>query len=105
MDPALEEVVKRIVAHFNPEKIFLFGSRAQGSDVSASDYDLLVVMNELSEPGYRYSQKAHEILWGIRCSKDVFFTSVERFEQLKNSVGSLSELVHRDGRELYASAA
>ncbi len=105
MDPILEEIVGRLVTHFSPRMIYLFGSRVRGNAIMASDYDILVVMDRLEEAGYRYSQRAHEVLWGLKCSKDVFFTSVERFKELKSAVGSLSELVHRDGKQLYAAAA
>ena len=105
MEPVLQEIVDRIVKDFNPRMVYLFGSRVQRTADATSDYDLLVVMDRLDEPAYRYAQKAHEVLWGLKCSKDIFFTSVERFEELKLTVGSLSELVHRDGKQLYAAAA
>lgn len=105
MDPVLTEIVTKLVANFSPRMIYLFGSRVQGTAMMSSDYDILVVMDELDEAGYRYAQRAHEVLWGLKCSKDIFFTSMERFEELKSAVGSLSELVHRDGRQVYAAAA
>lgn len=102
-EPVLDELVNRLVAYFCPRKIYLFGSRAQDHATAESDYDLLVVLENLEEPSYRYAQRAHEVLWGLRCSKDVFFTSLKRFDELKFSVGSLSELVHRKGKALYAA--
>ncbi len=41
-DACVEEIVKRIVAGFNPKRIFLFGSRARGDHHADSDVDLLV---------------------------------------------------------------
>ena len=38
------EMVNRIVEHFDPEKIILFGSSARGDAGPDSDVDLLVVM-------------------------------------------------------------
>lgn len=105
MDPVLKEIVGKLVTHFSPTKIYLFGSRVRGNALMSSDYDILVVMDALEEAGYRYAQRAHEVLWGLKCSKDIFFTSAERFEELKSAVGSLSELVHRDGKQVYAAAA
>ncbi len=104
-EPLLEEIVARLARQFNPEMIYLFGSRAQGGTTPSSDYDILVVVKSLQEPAYKYSQTAHEVLWGLKCSKDIFFTSLEQFEALKASVGSLSELVHRNGKKLYAAVA
>ena len=40
----IEEMVRRIVERFHPEKIILFGSHARGTAGPDSDVDLLVVM-------------------------------------------------------------
>ena len=40
----IKEMVRRIVAGFNPEKVILFGSYARGTAGTDSDVDLLVVM-------------------------------------------------------------
>jgi len=43
-DPVLDEMTRRIIDRFQPEKILLFGSRARGDFRPDSDYDLLVVL-------------------------------------------------------------
>jgi predicted nucleotidyltransferase len=40
----IEEMVRRIVSQFQPDKIILFGSHARGEAGPDSDVDLLVVM-------------------------------------------------------------
>ena len=40
----IEEYARQIVSRFDPEKIILFGSHAQGSPDAGSDVDLLVLM-------------------------------------------------------------
>ena len=45
----LQDITRRIVEHFHPEKVILFGSYAYGQPHIYSDVDLLVVM-ESSEP-------------------------------------------------------
>ena len=40
------EIVRRLVAEFEPDQIFLFGSRAWGQPGSDSDYDLMVLVAE-----------------------------------------------------------
>lgn len=39
----IESLVRRIVAHYRPRKIILFGSAARGDYVDTSDIDLIVV--------------------------------------------------------------
>jgi hypothetical protein len=42
----LEEIVRRLVAEFQPEQIILFGSHAWGEPDEDSDVDLLVIVSE-----------------------------------------------------------
>jgi predicted nucleotidyltransferase len=51
-DAVLAEIVRRLVAGFQPERIYLFGSHARGDAGPDSDYDLLMVLAELHEPSY-----------------------------------------------------
>jgi predicted nucleotidyltransferase len=44
-DEVIREVVRRIAAHFLPQRIILFGSYAYGNPRPESDLDILVVMN------------------------------------------------------------
>jgi len=41
---SLRRLLSRVIAHWAPEQIWLFGSRARGNAHSASDWDLLVVV-------------------------------------------------------------
>ena len=56
-DALLREMVSKIVKHFHPEKIILFGSRAWGDPTKESDLDILVVMDVDGSP----IRKASEI--------------------------------------------
>ena len=50
----LAEIVSRLVAALNPEKIILFGSYVYGTPSGASDVDLLVIMQTTARPVDRY---------------------------------------------------
>ena len=50
----LNEVVQRLVARLQPERIYLYGSHAYGQPHEDSDIDLLIVV---SEPALAHSQK------------------------------------------------
>ena len=48
----IDELVRRIVNRFHPEKVILFGSYARGTAGEDSDADVLVVMpSQLSKEG------------------------------------------------------
>lgn len=49
-DDWLPAIVGRIVRLVDPKRIVLFGSRAHGNARSDSDYDLLVVLDQVSRP-------------------------------------------------------
>jgi len=44
-DALLREMVSKIVKHFHPNKLILFGSRAWGEPTRESELDILVVMD------------------------------------------------------------
>ena len=50
MSPALDEVVRRLVAAYEPERVYLFGSWARGDVGPDSDYDILIVVPDSASP-------------------------------------------------------
>lgn len=101
-DPALAEMVNRLVDEFHPYKIFLFGSRATSNFSDDSDYDLLIVM---PEPGdsRKLAVRAYDLLEDLGGAKDILFTHREKFERRKTVVNTIAEIVTTDGTELYAA--
>ena len=97
----IQEMVRRIVERFEPEKIILFGSHARGTATADSDVDLLVVM---PVRGSRL-EKTIEIrvaVHDIRVPKDIVVTTPEDFAWRKDIVGTLERPVIREGKVLYA---
>jgi predicted nucleotidyltransferase len=101
-DTILSEIVQRLVAALQPEKIFLFGSKARGDDNFDSDYDLMVVVSSSDLPGYKRDQAAHALLYGVRAAKDIIVMTHDEFERKRTVVCSLPATVEREGRLLYA---
>lgn len=101
-DPTLAEIVQRLVRALGPERIYLFGSRARGDAGPDSDYDLLVVLKRLAEPGYRMSQKAHRLLRDLPVAADIVFWQMDDFEWRAGWRSSFPATVLREGRVLHA---
>jgi predicted nucleotidyltransferase len=100
----INEMVNRIIDHFNPEKIILFGSHARGDAGPDSDVDLLVVMRVKGSK----RKKMVEIgvaLHDIPLAKDIIVTTPEDFEWRKEIVGTIERPAAREGKVLYARAA
>jgi predicted nucleotidyltransferase len=102
-DPKLAEMVRRLVAHCHPERIYLFGSRPRGTADEDSDYDLLVVTAASDQPAHRRAQDAFRALCGVGASKDVVVLTREEFEGRLSVTTSLPAIVAREGVLLYAA--
>ena len=99
----LDEIVRRLVDALQPERIYLFGSRARGDAVSQSDYDVLIVVDQAAEQPYALERRAYRALVGLLTPVDVMVISRERFEQRRHIEASLAATVEREGRLLYAA--
>ena len=101
---AIDEMVRRIVERFDPERIILFGSHARGQGDVGSDIDLLVVMRV---PGSKRKQ-AIEIdvaLADVGLPKDVIVVTPEEVEKYRDIVGGIIYPAIREGKVLYERAA
>jgi len=102
-DALLDQIVRRLVEAYEPQKIYLFGSRARGDSDSESDYDLMVVVPDDAPPDRTKSRLAYECLWGTRAASDVLVWRKSDFEGRLHLKASLPATVLREGRLLYAA--
>ena len=101
-NPVLQEIVRRLVDTYEPERIYLFGSAARGEATPDSDYDLLVIADDRTPKAKRSSGRAYKALWGIMIPTDVLVWRRKYFEERLCLEASLSSTVQREGRLLYA---
>jgi predicted nucleotidyltransferase len=102
-DSALAEAVRRLVAAYQPERIYLFGSVARGDADEHSDYDLLVVVPDDAPLEHRRSRLAYEALHGTGTAADVLVCTRSYFDDRRSLKASLPGTVLREGRLLHAS--
>ena len=102
-DPALAEVVFRLVEAYRPERIYLFGSVARGDAGPDSDYDILVGVGDDAPAERRRSRLAYEVLWGTGVAADVLVWSAGQFESRVHLASSLPATVIREGKLLHAA--
>ena len=102
-DPALAEVVRRLVEAYRPARIYLFGSVARGDAGPDSDYDILVVVPDETPPEGRRSRIAYEALWGTGVAADVLVWTASQFDSRVHLAASLPATVLREGRLLHAA--
>jgi predicted nucleotidyltransferase len=97
----LQEIVRRIVAAVQPEKIILFGSAARQEMGPDSDLDLLVIKScrNRRETARRIRRK----LIGIGVPKDIIVATPEHIERYKDTIGLIYRPALRDGKVLYGA--
>jgi predicted nucleotidyltransferase len=101
----LRDMVVRLVDALNPERTYLFGSRARGDANTDSDYDLLLVVSERVGPGREMELRANVALRGIGVPVDVVIVTADYFAWMLGAAASLPATVEREGRLLYPQEA
>ena len=96
----IDEMVTRIVEHFAPEQIILFGSHARGEGRPDSDVDLLVVM-PVKGSKRKKRLEIRRVLHDVRIPKDIVVSRPEEFAWRKNVPGTLERPAVREGIVLY----
>ena len=100
---ALQEIVRRLINAYEPEKIYLFGSVARGEEGEESDYDLLVIVPDSASPDRKRSQLAYHALRGTGIAVDVLVWTKTAFDQRLHLKASLPSIVKEEGKLLYAA--
>ena len=97
----LLQATQRLVAEFQPDEVWLYGSHAWGTPHDDSDVDLLVVVPHSDESPIRRSQRAHRSLRGLRMPKDVLVETRQEVDRVKGLKTSLENVILSRGRRLY----
>ncbi len=101
---ALDEVVRRLVRVYHPEKIYLFGSVARGEAGPDSDYDLMVILPDGAPLSLQSEDLAYRALRGTGAAADILVWTHSNFERQLHLKASLPSTVVREGRLLYGGA-
>lgn len=101
-DPALAELVRRLVAIYQPLRIYLFGCHARGEAGPGSDYDLMVVVADDS-PEHDWQRTAlRKARQETRAWADVLVWKRGEFDRRLHLRASFPSTVVREGKVLYA---
>lgn len=101
IDDALDVMVDRLRKAFDPDRIILFGSHADGRSRTDSDVDLLIIVPEETEPPHRRSQRAYRCVGAVGVAKDLVILTRAEFERQAEVVGTLARRAQRTGKILY----
>jgi predicted nucleotidyltransferase len=97
----ITEMVGRLVKGVPAEQAWLFGSHARGQAGPDSDVDILLVVDDSSEPRYKRIQAARKMVMDIPVPKDIIVMTRREWNAEVGSPASLAGSVLREGRRLY----
>ncbi len=97
----LDEMVRRLVTEFHPEKIILFGSYAWGEPNDDSDIDLFVIVPDSTEKPIDRMHRAYHCVSGLGMPVDVLVRPRSQVERYRNVYASLECEVLERGKVLY----
>ena len=96
----IANIVIRIAKSVNPDKIYLFGSYANGHANEDSDIDLLVV-KESSEPKYIRRIEIQRLLIGSKLPVDIVVYTNDEFEKEKTTPYSFVNSAIQEAKLMY----
>jgi len=96
----INDIVSRIAARFNPDKIILFGSYAAGNPDNDSDLDLLII-KDTDLPRHLRSFDIQKLLIGSMIPMDILVYTNQEFEQEQNERYSFLNSAIKTSKILY----
>jgi len=100
MEKSLEKAISIIIEVADPDRIILFGSRAQGDSGLQSDYDFIVLKKGVTKPR-ELSRKIYRSFSRIGAPVDIIVSDTDQYERLKDNPYLIYTEADKHGRVLY----
>ncbi len=98
----IAQMAQKIAEQYQPEKIILFGSYAQGTASEQSDIDLLIVIKNSELPRHKRTQPIRKMLWGsIDVPKDILVYTQAEVDEWKHVKEAFITTAVNAGKVLY----
>jgi predicted nucleotidyltransferase len=98
---ALSALVERLVVAFDPEAIYLFGSRARGDATPLSDFDLMMITRLDEDVTSVDLAEAYAPVQGLGIACEVIPCSRATFERERRARTGICRTVAHEGRIVY----
>ena len=104
--PAIEpelprEALDLVIATWHPLEVWLYGSRAKGTHRPDSDWDLLVVVPDDTNPALLDLVEAWRSTRALRPPVEVYPVRRSEFDEGRQWLGSLAQIAVTEGRRLH----
>lgn len=98
----LEQGLRIILQHSQPQKIILFGSRARGQASQDSDYDVFILLPDGSDPR-ETEMNIRLALMSPDASWDILLCTETEYRKRKSEGWTIIGEIEREGRLMYAA--
>ena len=103
MKDTLEKLIDIIIEEIDPDKVILFGSRARGDERTSSDYDIMIIKENLNN-GRALLKKVYLSLSGIGAPVDLIIIDAKKLMENIDDPFMIYGEALREGRVLYAKS-
>jgi len=103
-DEAIQEITRRLVERFDPRRVILFGSRARGDAGERSDFDFMVLVDEVSDR-FALVTAMYEAKRGVPVGCDFVVATEQEYERERETPGTVFYYADREKRVLHERAA
>ena len=103
MNDKLDDLLDIIVKEVDPDKVILFGSRARGDEDAYSDYDIIIVKENLNN-GRALLRKVYISLSGMGAPVDLIIVDGKVLRENIDDPYLIYGEALKEGRVLYAKA-
>lgn len=97
----VRSLIDRIIQRWSPRQIWLFGSRARGEATDASDWDLLVVLDDRTLDAELDPRVAWQLGRNVGVRADVIACRAGEFQEARNTPNTLAYDAAHEGGLLY----
>lgn len=98
----LQKITETIVEGVRPRSVYLFGSHARGTARADSDYDFLIVVDQLPRSRFEEINRIRKLLAQFDIAKDILLFSEAEFSEWRGSLNHVVGRAVREGKLLYA---
>jgi uncharacterized protein len=100
-EAAIQQLVREIAEGYQPEKIYLFGSYANGKPTYDSDIDLLIIKKTSERKHLRHIKVRESIKNYPFVGMDIIVYTPEELKTVQNDVVNIAKEAINTGRLLY----
>ncbi|MDI6793565.1 MAG: nucleotidyltransferase domain-containing protein, partial [bacterium] len=96
----INEIIRRIIENYHPEKIVLFGSYAYGNPTESSDLDLLIVKDSKLQR-YKRGREVRKYLRSLKVAIDLIVYTKDEIQKWRDVKPAFITTIMEKGRVLY----